>query len=372
MTMTRLPHSVRTRGTSALRRPYWLLFVLAVSVLLHLLAIGWLSDTLHMPQPSAPKEEVVLASLHTLPPPAPKPAPKPKIHHPPKRKAMPPPKPAPTTEETAPAAIDNAATTASAASTNGPASAPAADDVASDTATANDAATDAASERNAPQYKIDLPPSASLEYDVQKTVKNGQPMYGHGSIKWQTDGKRYTVDGEAGVLFFTVLNFRSEGSIDEYGVSPEIYSEKRMRKSETATHFHRERNTISFSASTKSYPRKGGEQDRASVIWQLAGIGRGDSTHFTRGANIDLVVAGTRDLGTWRMVVVGQEAIDIAGETVLAWHVTRTPQPGSYDQKLDIWLAPGREWYPLRLRYTETNGDYLDMSLSKLNSASQP
>jgi hypothetical protein len=367
MTMTRLPHSVRTRGTSATRRPYWLLFVLAVSVSLHLLAVGWLGDTLRMPQASAPKEAVVLASLHTLPPPAPKPAPKPKAHRPVKRKAAPaPPSPsaAPATEEMPAPVVANEAATADdeASEANSPASAPA----------ANNATSDAAGESNAPQYRIDLPPSAALEYDVQKTVKDGQPMYGHGSIKWQTDGKRYTVDGEAGVLFFTVLHFRSEGDIDDYGVSPELYSEKRMRKSETATHFHRERNTISFSASTRSYPRKGGEQDRASVIWQLAGIGRGDSTHFTRGASIDLMVAGTRDLDTWRMVVVGQEAIDIAGETVLAWHVTRTPRPGSYDEKLDIWLAPGREWYPLRLRYTETNGDYLDMSLSKLNVLTQP
>lgn len=216
-------------------------------------------------------------------------------------------------------------------------------------------------------YKVSLPPSAELLYDVQKTVRDGQPMYGHGSIKWHTDGSRYTVDGEAGVLFVTVLSFRSEGEIDGQGVAPEIYSEKRFRKSETATHFHRERNTISFSASTKSYPRHGGEQDRASVVWQLAGIGRGDRQQFVAGAHIDLFVAGTRDADTWRMVVLGEENIRVGDEQVTAWHVSRVPRPGTYDQQLDIWLAPSKEWYPVRLRYTETNGDYLDMSLANLN-----
>lgn len=366
MTTAKLPHPACTRRTRTLRRSGWLLLTLLVSALLHLIAITWLSDTLRVPMPSSPKDEVVLASLHTLPPPAPKPALKPAprrhIHHKPRARKTPPPPvhPAPTTDApalaTSPsdAANDDIAMGDNTAAENGP-------------TTDVPAQTEQKQDHSTPQYKIDLPPSVTLEYAVQKTVTDGQPMYGHGSIKWQTDGTHYTVDGEAGVLFFTVLHFRSEGAIDEYGVSPELYSEKRFRKSETATHFQRERNMISFSASTKTYPRKGGEQDRGSVIWQLAGIGRGDSQHFTRGATIEMVVAGTRDADTWDMVVVGEEAIDIAGETILTWHVTRTPRAGSYDQKLDIWLAPSKEWYPLRLRYTEVNGDMLDMSLSDLN-----
>jgi hypothetical protein len=51
------------------------------------------------------------------------------------------------------------------------------------------------------------------------------------------------------------------------------------------------------------------------------------------------------------------------------WHVVRMPKPGSYDQKLDFWLAPQHEWYPVKLRYTETNGDYLDLSLSAMRVA---
>jgi hypothetical protein len=49
-----------------------------------------------------------------------------------------------------------------------------------------------------------------------------------------------------------------------------------------------------------------------------------------------------------------------------AWHVVRIPRPGSYEQKLDIWLSQQQGWYPVKLRFTETNGEYLDMSLSNL------
>jgi hypothetical protein len=168
------------------------------------------------------------------------------------------------------------------------------------------------------------------------------------------------------------MTFKSEGMIDEHGVSPVIYSEKRFRRSETATHFQRERNTISFSASEQTYPRQGGEQDRASIVWQLAGIGRGDSAKFVPDAEIDVFVAGIRDGEVWRIHVIGEEEIDTGSGKTKAWHVMRMPRPGSYDQKLDIWLAPESGWYPVKIRYTETNGDYLDMSVSNLKLADSP
>jgi len=369
MTMAKFPLPVRSSGTSPRGRRWWVLAVLGISLLLHLVAIGWLNDTLHMPSPVPAPAPVVLASLQTPPPDETRPVSKPK----PKRKSRNRPQP-----QVAPPPVDPMPVVSAVSAQTTISEAEGTDADGGDTASGATAAATApeteevAGQQQGKSYKIDLPPSADLQYDVQKTVKNGEAMYGRGTIKWRTDGAHYTVDGEAGVLFFTVLRFRSEGSIETYGVAPELYSEKRFRKSETATHFHRERNTISFSASTKSYPRTGGEQDRASVIWQLAAIGRGDSEQFARGAHIDLMVAGTRDADIWRMVVVGEEAIEIDGQTIAAWHVSRTPRPGSYEQKLDIWLAPTKEWYPLRLRYTEINGDFLDMSLADLNVLPAP
>lgn len=219
-------------------------------------------------------------------------------------------------------------------------------------------------------YRVNPLPSAQLDYDVE-ALRDGQKVYGRGKIDWQSDGSNFAIDGEAGILFFTLLSFKSSGVIDDFGVSPVLYSEKRFRKPETNTHFHRERNTISFSASTASYPRQGGEQDRASIVWQLAGIGRGDGEKFVPGGEIDFFVAGVRDAETWQMRIVGEEEIDSYQGKTKAWHVVRMPRPGSYDQRIDIWLAPQQGWYPVKLRYTETSGDYLDMSLSGLKPAAE-
>jgi hypothetical protein len=127
---------------------------------------------------------------------------------------------------------------------------------------------------------------------------------------------------------------------------------------------HRERNTISFSASTTSYPRQGGEQDRASVIWQLASIGRGSEELFSPGKEIDLFVAGTRNAETWHIQVVAEEELETGIGKIKTWHLIRVPRQGSYDSTLDIWLAPQQGWYPAKIRHTENNGNYLEMLLS--------
>ncbi len=220
------------------------------------------------------------------------------------------------------------------------------------------------------QYRIDPPPSAALEYDVVAFSDN-LTWHGTSTLDWKTDGSRYTVDGEVYTRLFAkiaFLNFTSSGEIGAFGVEPELYTEKKRNRPATNTHFNRERNVVSFSASTTTYPRAGGEQDRASLIWQLAAIGRGDSAKFTPGAVIDLFVAGVRDGEVWRMQVIGQEEIRLITGAAQVWHVVRQPRPGSYEQRLDIWLEPGRQWYPARLRFTETNGDYLELSLSNLKT----
>ncbi|WP_155837363.1 DUF3108 domain-containing protein [Herminiimonas sp. CN] len=221
------------------------------------------------------------------------------------------------------------------------------------------------------QQAIDPPPSALLKYDVQSS-KGGKAVYGSGKIAWHTDGNVYTASGEASVLFFTVLEFRSEGAIDRFGVAPGLYTEKRFRKPATNTHFQRDPQIISFSASTLTYPRQGGEQDRASVTWQLAALGRGDSSRFAPGAQIEVVVAGVRDAEPWRIRVIGLEQIRIPAGEMPAWHLERQPRAGSFDQKIDIWLAPQQQWYPVRLRYTDNNGDYLDMAASGIEPDAPP
>lgn len=361
--MPKISAKPRTDRMPAFRR--WIALLIA-SALLHFVTIEWVSGNIGIPSWRSQSQTAITAQLRTR-----QPASEPVVAALPKRVAKPKPRSMPVTPlEPAMTASAEATPVLPPESAEVPGSVQPATELsppaeAEVPATLNAANIIPAQEPATTHYKVSLPSSAELKYDVQ-ALREGQMVYGSGKIGWQSDGERYTVNGKASVLFFTVLDFKSSGVIDQFGVAPVIYTEKRFRKPETNTHFNREPNTISFSASTVSYPRAGGEQDRASVIWQLAGIGRGDTEKFVPGAEIDFFVAGVHDAETWRIQIIGQEEIEVSIGKINAWHVVRIPRPGSYEQKLDIWLSQQQGWYPVKLRYTETNGEYLDMSLSNL------
>ena len=352
--------------------------VLGAALLLHLLVFDWISSGDARAQLARQRESVMavvwLASPVAPPPAAPlsvaKPAPKPLLRAVKPRAAappLPPPVPPPdiVTAESEIVNVDGSQPIQPP---------PPAEDIPRDSDAATTPAATASTTVAEPSIpvaavtksaEISPPPSAELNYDVT-ALKDGKTIYGSGKIGWRNQGDRYLIDGVAIMLFVSVLSFTSGGSLGDTGLAPLLYSEKRFRKSATNTHFQREQNVISFSASTASYPRSGEEQDRASIIWQLAAMGRGNPDQFNRTPVLDITVAGVRDAEPWHIQVVGSEQIRVGGADLSTLHLQRLPRPGSYDTQVDIWLAPSREWYPVRLRQTERNGDYLDMSMSTI------
>ena len=329
----------------------WLPF-LTVVVLLHLTLIQWAMSPFATLADLEPLQQVMSADLQQLPAsesPKPEPVrktPKPKIK--------------PVVIEDEPVA-PNAPTVASVKAE----SAPAEPDKTA-TTSSEDSIKQPISLGVLTHYSVNPPPSAELKYNAHSQHK-GQNIYGSGRIKWQTNGSTFSIKGEFSILFLSLLNFSSEGVIDpKTGVSPTIYAEKRMRRPETNTHFHPERKTISFSASTLSYERPGGEQDRASIVWQLVGIGRLSGEKFAPGNVLNIAVAGIRDADVWNIRIIGIEEVETGLGKVSAWHLVRSARKNSYEQSLDVWLAPKHEWYPVKVRYTNTNGDFLDLSLSEI------
>ena len=218
-----------------------------------------------------------------------------------------------------------------------------------------------------PRYRVSLPPSATLTYEVRYTTR-GSITSGTSTVAWRNAADGYAIRGEVSKFGFTLSAFRSEGGIDDAGIAPILYAEKNARRAETNTHFLRDaRQMISFSAATDSVALQPGAQDRASIPWQLAGIARGQRALLVPGTVLDVLVAGVRDAERWQIDVIGEETVDLDTGAARLWHLVRAPRSGSHDKRIDIWLAPDRQWYPVKLRYTEQNGDTLDLSLSALH-----
>ncbi|MES2739410.1 MAG: DUF3108 domain-containing protein [Pseudomonadota bacterium] len=364
---------------------------------LHYLTLGWLGGHIG-PMRSAPPKVVpppIIAQLRlALPPAAPRepglsaparPAPA-AVATPPKpaRKARPkpppdpeptlepapdtPPEPEPAPPETAEEAVDAPATSAaprpgSGKGRIGPALAP-----------AEAQAAEPVSAPTAPPkpprrtYKVDMPQAAQFTLDLKRVDADGTVWNGVGAMSWQPAGERYKLTVEAGlsmlVTRINLLVLTSEGLLDGDGIAPLTATEKRKGRSLTATHFNREEGRITFSASERSYPLPPGAQDKATVPFQLAAIGRGDVNQF--GADIDLFVGEDKEASLFRFVLVGEEELETGMGRLVTWHLTRPPRPGSYSSRLDVWLAPARGWYPVQIRNTESNGAVTTQTVSNI------
>jgi hypothetical protein len=212
---------------------------------------------------------------------------------------------------------------------------------------------------------FELPPSADLSYRVTAEQK-GFGLNGEGLITWRAGGGKYTVSAESRVpLLGKISDNRSQGTIDSFGLAPAEFYEKRYRKDPTTTVFDRDSKTMTFSDG-KTYPLKGGEQDRVSVTWQLASVARAAGDRFKPGSDWTFVVAGRKDAEPWTFRVGKRETVGTGIGDVEAVHLVRAPRPGNKDQTLDIWLAPDKEWYPVKLRFTDNGNEMIEQTLEKI------
>jgi hypothetical protein len=357
--------------------------VLLLTLLAHLLVLRWLNNQLERiaffddaddestisvsllrpdPQRSAPPPRKLAPPAPTLPPPAPAiatndqaaVADKPATETP--AAAL-----APSTEAPPPAAADAAppAALTPTPTPSVPTEANAAADLSRETALAN---------INAVFDKASPPPPAELVFNAIGVSKDGRSLSGSGTMQWRHDGQRYTLDTEISVLVFTLAKNRSEGELGAVGIAPNLYIEKRFGRSETNTHFQQQPKRISFSASTAIIPANGGEQDRGSWIWQLASLGRGNPDKFEPGLKLEMFVASAKNVDAWQIRVNGKEQLKLPDGEVSAWRLSVIPGTQSFDKQFDLWLAPERQWYPVRLLHEDKNGNRVELSLSKISS----
>jgi len=214
---------------------------------------------------------------------------------------------------------------------------------------------------------VNVPPSAELTYKIEARQK-GIPLGGEAQLDWHVDaGGGYSINNTArAMLFGKILETRSEGAIDEFGLAPAQFHEKRFRKAPTTVTFDRAAKTMTFSESEQVHPLAGGEQDRSSIQFQLSAVARAAPEKFVAGSEWKFFVAGRRDGTPWVFKVVKRETITTGVGALQAVHLTKVQPPDAGDQHIDLWLAPSLEWYPVKLRIADDPGEYVEQTLEKL------
>ncbi|MES2296177.1 MAG: DUF3108 domain-containing protein [Pseudomonadota bacterium] len=367
------------------RRVLRIALLCAATALLHVAAIGWVGAHVgaqSMSLPPAPPPAMVV-QLHLAAPAvqagraaAAPPAPAVAVHPKTPRKRAPPlqlaaAEPAPPSAQVAPSPAPATEAAAAAPSVSPAHAAPAAAQAeplpaAIPAVPASDKPQPEPAEK--PHFKFSAPPSAELALDVERADADGTQWHGVGAMQWQSAGGAYKITVTAGIsLLVTRVNLitsTSEGGFDADGIAPLLATEQRRGRAATATHFNRQDGRITFSASERSYPLLAGAQDKASLPFQLAGIGRADPAQLA--ADIDILIGEDKEANVFHFVLVGQEEIDSKLGKLQTWHLSRPPRPGSYNSRLDIWLAPAQGWYPVQIRNTEASGAVTTQSVSRI------
>lgn len=211
-----------------------------------------------------------------------------------------------------------------------------------------------------------LAPSADLVYSI-KAKQKGIALSGESVSNWRAGDGKYSLLAETkAALFGKILEQRSEGTVDDYGLAPAQFVEKRFRKQAATTVFKRDSKTIAFSEGDKSYALKGGEQDRNSAVWQLTAVARAAPEKFVPGSEWAFFVAGRHDAEPWIFKVVKQETVATGQGLVEAVHLVKAPPTDKKGQQVDLWLSPSLEWYPVKVTFEDDDGDYVEQTLQKI------
>ena len=198
--------------------------------------------------------------------------------------------------------------------------------------------------------------SVRLKYAIKGEVK-GFPYFANGELLWLQDGNTYDARAEISHFLLGSRVQTSKGNITPQGLEPIRFGDK--VRSEVAAHFERSKGKVSFSANTPDASLQPGAQDHLSVFIQLGAMLAGDPARFVEGTQIPVQAIGPRNSEAWVVNVGAQELLDLPGGPVKAVKLWRDAS-GEYDTKVEMWLAPEMDYLPVRIRLSQSNGDFVE------------
>ncbi len=214
-----------------------------------------------------------------------------------------------------------------------------------------------------PLYPTRVPPSGQLRYALHYNGQAGEAL-----LVWQHDGARYRLVLEGtGAAGRPLVAQASEGALDDHGLAPDRFVDRRRNGPQQAANFRRDTGRIGYSGAGWQHPAWPGAQDRLSWLAQLAAILAAADPPATPAALQLFITDAHGHAGLWQL----QRQPDLVGPA--PWgpqamqHWQREP-PRPEGLRTDVWLAaqagtPAGHW-PLRLRFSvPRSGDVFELAL---------
>jgi hypothetical protein len=170
-----------------------------------------------------------------------------------------------------------------------------------------------------------------------------------------------------------VLDLKSSGSLQAFGIAPERYLERiEITGRELRAEFDWTARVVQFTGRGAGQPAGflEGVQDPLSLQFHLPLLAQAYPSRFTPGADISFQVA-RRNIETYVFRAEAFEPVRIGDRDVSALKLDRARGPKA-TRRVEIWMAPEYQWLPVRLRFTDTNDEVWDSVLAALPGEEQP
>jgi hypothetical protein len=170
-----------------------------------------------------------------------------------------------------------------------------------------------------------------------------------------------------------LLDLRSSGSLQPFGIAPERYVERiEIANRELKAEFDWTARMVSFTGRGAGAPAgfADGVQDPLSLQFHLPLLAQAYPWRFTPGAEVTFQIA-RRNVESYVFRVEGYENVRVNNTDVRALKIDRPRGPDA-SRRVEMWMAPDYQWLPVRLRFTDTNDEVWDSVLAALPGEEQP
>ncbi len=211
-----------------------------------------------------------------------------------------------------------------------------------------------------------VPTSRQLRYRVRGTI-GFLPLFADGDLFWLHKNGNYEARLKVDAGLLGSRERISKGTITAGGLQPLRYTDRSRNDRDTEFDWPRTEARLGRGGTA---PLTSGTQDLVSLYIQLACLFAADTASASpglasSGVPLPLPVMGNgKTVEHWRLLIQGEETLDLPGGKLLTHELLRLPEPGD-DLNAELWLAPALNWMPARIRLREGRGSDVDLRWSQ-------
>lgn len=210
-----------------------------------------------------------------------------------------------------------------------------------------------------------LPRSGRIQFAVNRGDQGF--VIGRAVHRWRQDGARYQIEsltettGLAAIFRPVTMVQKSEGDIVAATLQPREYRNERDGRLVEAASFDWAGQRLSYTGG-RSATLVAGSQDMLSAFYQLGRQGP--------EGGVELALTTGKKYETYRFVALGEETLNLRFGEVRTIRLKSGGEPGS--DATEVWLAPALYGLPMKIRYTDRNGDAFDQTAEEIEIDQEP